>query len=76
MNAIKTNKRSLLSNDSLDDLSLLTIDGVLLSSFNPDAAIDLWWSDKQRRPSQKKQKPYKRAARPTTTNNSSDYSTT
>ena len=41
MNVIKTNKRSLLSNDSLDDLLLLSIDGPPLNDFCADAAIDL-----------------------------------
>ena len=59
MNVIKTSKRSLLSNDTLDDLLLLTVDGVPLADFNPDAAIDIWWNDKQRRPNQKKRNPYK-----------------
>ena len=73
MNVIKTNKRSLMSNNSLDDCLLLTVDGVPLSSFNPDAAIDLWWSDKQRRPSQQKRKLYKRHSKPKATNKSSDF---
>ena len=58
MNVIKTNKRSLLSNESLDDLLLLSTDSVLLKEFCPDAAIDLWWRDKLRRPNQKKRREY------------------
>ena len=42
MNVIKTNKQSLLSNDTLDDLLLVAIDGVHLAEFNPDPAIDCW----------------------------------
>ena len=45
-----TNKRSLLSNDTLDDLLLMAIDGVPIAEFNPDPAIDCWWKDKQRNP--------------------------
>ena len=60
MNVIKTNKRSLLSNQSLDDLLLLSTDSVPLKDFCPDAAIDLWWKDKLRRPNQKKRKQYKK----------------
>jgi len=59
MNIIKTSKRSLMSNDSLDDLLLLTLNEVPLNRFSPDTAIDLWWKDKQRRPNQQKRKKYK-----------------
>ena len=58
MNIIKTSKRSLLSNDTLDDLLFLAVDEVPLAKFNPDKAIDCWWNDKQRRPNQKKRNPY------------------
>lgn len=54
-------------------LMFLTVDGVSLSSFNPDVTMNLWWSDKQWIPSQEKWKPYKRAERPKTTANSSDF---
>lgn len=53
MNVIKTNKRSLFSNESLDDLLLLSIDGPPLKDFSSDLAIDLWWNDKVRKPNQK-----------------------
>ena len=59
MNIIKTSKRSLMSNDSLDHLLLLTLNEVPLNRFSPDTAIDLWWRDKQRRPNQQKRKKYK-----------------
>ena len=49
-----------MTNDSLDDLLLLTLNEVPLNKFSPDAAIDLWWKDKQRRPNQQKRKKYKR----------------
>ena len=42
-----------MSNDSLDDLLLLTLNEVPLNRFSPDAVIDL---DKQCRPNQQKQK--------------------
>ena len=58
MNVIKSEKRSLLSNQSLDDLLTLTIDSVPLEKFCPDAAIDLWWKDKLRRPNQRNRKVY------------------
>ena len=56
MNVIKTSKRSLMSNDTLDDLLLLAVDGVPLADFDPDPAIDGWWNNKQRRPNQQKSK--------------------
>lgn len=60
MNVIKTNKRTLLSNDSLDDLPTLTSDQTPLNEFSPDAAIDLWWNAKVRRPNQRKRKAYRK----------------
>ncbi len=78
MNVIKTKKRSLLTNESLDDLLLLTIDGVLLKDFCPDQSIDLWWQDKVRRPHQTPRKTYKKRKRvvqvPTTTESDSNSS--
>ena len=58
LNVIKTNKRSILSNESLDDLLMLSINGPPLKEFCPDAAIDLWWKDKLRRPQQHLRKEY------------------
>ena len=63
MNVIKTNKRSVLSNESLDNLLMLSINGPPLKEFCPDAAIDLWWKDKLCRPHQHLRKDY--AARTT-----------
>ena len=59
LGVIKVNKRSLLSNDTLDDLLLLNSDKIPLDKFDPNPAIDLWWSAKTRRPSQKSRKQYK-----------------
>ena len=59
LGVIKVNKRSLLSNDTLDDLLLLNSDKIPLDKFDPNPAIDLWWSAKARRPSQKSRKQYK-----------------
>ena len=73
MNVIKTNKRSSLTNKSLDDLLLLATDGAPLKEFCPDAAIDLWWTDKLCRPNQRKRKKYKKctsAKRPTVVHHS------
>ena len=56
----KANKRTLLSNDSLNDLLTLTSDQTPLNEFSPDAAIDLWWNAKVRRPNQRKRKAYRK----------------
>ncbi len=62
MNLIKNNKRTLMANDTLKDLLALGIDPVPLNDFNPDAAVDLWWRNKSRRPNQKPRKSYKACA--------------
>ena len=41
LNVIKSNKRTSLKNDTLDDLLVLAIDSVPLSDFCPDSAIEL-----------------------------------
>ena len=53
---IKTNKRTRLSNDTL---LLLSTDQVPLQDFCPDAAVDLWWRSKSRRPDQRTRRPYR-----------------
>ena len=60
MNVIKTNKRSSLCNESLDDLLLLSTEGPPLKDFCPDTAIDLWWKEKLRRPHQNPRKKYRK----------------
>ena len=62
MNVIKTNKRSLLSNESLDDLLLLAVDSPALKNFCPDTEIDLWWKEKVRRPHQNPRKKYRKGS--------------
>jgi len=59
LGTVKVDKRSRLTNESLDDLLLLKSDKVPLTSFNADPSIDLWWSAKARRPSQKERKEYR-----------------
>ena len=44
---------------TLDDLLLLNLDKLSLEKFNPNPGIDLWWSAKATRPSQKARKQYK-----------------
>lgn len=60
LNVVKTNKRTSLTNESLDDLLLLTSDSVPLKDFCPDDAINFWWRDKVRRPHQSSRKRYKK----------------
>ena len=62
LNVIKTNKRTSLTNESLDDLLLLSSDCVPLKDFNPDNAIDLWWKDRVRRPHQSSRRVYTKRA--------------
>ena len=58
LGTIKVDKRSRLTNKSLDNLLLLKSDKIPLSCFNADPSIDLWLAAKGRRPSQKKKKEY------------------
>ena len=46
---IKTDRRSSLSEDSLDHLVRITIDGPPLAQWDATDAIRLWWRSKQRR---------------------------
>ena len=57
---IKTEKRTRLSNEALDDLLMITSNNVPLKDFNPEAAITLWSNEKIRRPNQKERRIYKR----------------
>ena len=63
VNLLKTNRCTLLSNDSLDDLLTLNSDPIPLEMFSPDSAIDLWWKAKVRRPNQCKRKVYNKKHR-------------
>ena len=75
LNVIKTNKRTSLTNESLDDL-FLTTEKLPLSEFSPDSAIDFWWRDKVRRPNQRKRrKVYKKHARNLSTESGDSTST-
>ena len=65
MKLVKTKKRSLLSNESLNHLLAITSARVPLREFSPDEAIELWWNDKVRRPNQKPKKPYKKRTKHT-----------
>ena len=60
LGTIKVDRRSSLTNQSLDDLLLLNSEKVPLVNFDPNPGIDLWWSVKTRRPSQNARKQYKK----------------
>ena len=64
-------KRTSLNNDALDDLLMVSTMDCPLMEFNADKAIDIWWADKARRPSQKTRKSYtKRSSSSTITSDS------
>ena len=53
-------KRSLLANDTLDDLLVLSTDHVPLKEFKPDRSIHMWWNAKTRQLNQHPRKVYKK----------------
>jgi len=52
---IKTEKRTVLTNSSLNDLFEISCDAVSVTDYNPERAIQLWWDDKIEYPNQKPQ---------------------
>ena len=58
VNVIKSTTRTQLSNQTLDDLLIVSTAGVPLKEFNPEHAIDLLWKDKLHRPNQRPRAPY------------------
>ena len=52
LKVIKSDKRTSLNNDTLDDLLTIVTSNCSMKDFNPDKAIDLWWQSKTRRPNQ------------------------
>ena len=65
---IKSNRRNCLSENRLDDLLRIAVDGPPLSQWDASGAIELWWNEKQRRhtrqlptrtPSASESEPYK-----------------
>ena len=50
INIIKSKSRCSLSEDRLDELVRIAIDGLPLKQWDASLAIKLWWSDKQRSP--------------------------
>ena len=53
VDVIKTEKRTRLCNEALDDLLMITANNVPLKDFNSEAAITLWSKEKIQRPNQK-----------------------
>ena len=49
MNRVKSDWRNRLNRDTLDDLLRISEDGPMLDDFNPDIAIDKWFTEKVRR---------------------------
>ena len=60
VNVIKSNKRTSLTNDTLDDLLMVSTMCSPLKDFNPNKAVDLWWREKVRRPNQKSRKQHEK----------------
>jgi len=56
---VGADKRSRLTNQSLDDLLCVLSSKVPLKSFNPEDSIDLWWLAKRRRLAQSERKEYR-----------------
>jgi len=63
LKAIKTEKRTSLNSNTLEDLLEIKTEGPPLGSFSPDTSVDLWWKDSlttTRRVQQKPRKKYKK----------------
>ena len=60
VNVIKIGRRTQLSNDRLNDLTMVASNNVPLQDFRPDDAIILWWREKVQRPNQSQCKAYKK----------------
>ena len=46
----KTDRRTCLAEETLDDLMRINVSGPALADWDPDSAIDHWWREGQRRP--------------------------
>ena len=60
MGVIKSDKRTRLTNASLNDLLMLKASQSCTSQSHAQRGINLWWKAKNRRPEQRKRKKYKR----------------
>ena len=45
LNIVKTKRRTSLHTSTQSDLLEINVNGPPLSSYNPDAAVDLWWRE-------------------------------
>lgn len=54
---IKTDRRSCLGEDTLDDLMRISVDGPPLAQWTAKPAVELWWKDKARRSVQDERAP-------------------
>ena len=45
LKVLKTDRRTSMQNETLNDLLEVYIEGPPLSSFSADSAIELWWND-------------------------------
>lgn len=59
LKVVKTDRRTSLHTDTLDDLMEINVEGPLLENFSADLAVDLWWADCARRPNQGPRKEYR-----------------
>jgi hypothetical protein len=59
LKVIKTDRRSSLQITTLDDLMEINVEGLSLVNFSADSAVQLWWSDRRRRPNQEARKEYR-----------------
>ena len=60
MKVMKTDRRTSLHTSTLDDLFEINVEGPPAESFCSDQVIQLWWSDRTRRPNQAPRKEYRK----------------
>ena len=59
LKVIKTDRRTSLQITTLDDLMEINVEGPSPESFPAEQAVNLWWSDRSRRPNQTPRNKYK-----------------
>ena len=59
LKVIKTDRRTSLHITTLDDLMEINVEGPSPVNFSAEHAVNLWWSDRARRPNQVPRKEYK-----------------
>lgn len=74
MKIVKTNRRTSLLSSTLDDLMEISVEGPELENFSADHAVQLWWSDRTRRPNQAPRKQYRKRTSEIETESSSGES--